>query len=94
MTNNESALARISMQQMTIDNLQEEKDNYKHEVEEITRVNQSYKNELEKMTKLKQQQEAELKYKNEEIFLLINNEKTLNEKNQGNVQQDKDNGRK
>ena len=83
MTNSESALARISMQQMAIDNLQKEKDNYKHEVEKITRVNQSYKNELEKMTKLKQQQEAELKHKNEEIFLLINNEKTLNENIKG-----------
>ena len=48
MTNNESALARINMQQIAIDNLQKEKENYKHEVEKITKVNQNYKNELEK----------------------------------------------
>ena len=44
MTNSESALARINMQQIAMDNLQQEKENYKYEVEKITKVNQNYKN--------------------------------------------------
>ena len=80
MNNSERSLARINMQQMAIDNLQQEKENYKHEVEKITKVNQNYKHELEKMTKVNQNQEAELQHKSEEITHHINNAETLNEK--------------
>ena len=64
--NYETSLARLNIQENTIHTLEQEKEHYKHELEQMEKVNQN--------------QVIELRHKSKEISNYINNEEKYNEK--------------